>query len=646
MCGIFGLVFHNPKNFHVKSKKLINSLFIESESRGKEASGFCFINETNIFIGKTSNPSNILIKNQDYKDCFNNFIKTNSSFYTCFGHARLVTHGYEHFYENNQPVIFKNYILVHNGIVVNYNELWKKYFPDLIPKTNLDTEIIPALYDYFLSKSNDYRKAISEVFSITEGVINITLFNTKEQSIILTTNNGSLYYFTNSEYFIWASEYSIIKNSLSKNKIPFKNNEIIKIQNSEIIKKNIESNINFCSQEIIQIDFDEKLKLKYINTSLEYNQRNSVPIAFINYSKLVETEISKLKRCTKCLLPESFPYIYFNEKGICNYCSSHQSIILLGVDKLKELINKTKSKKCLVAFSGGRDSSFCLHYIKKVLNLEPIAYSYDWGMLTDLGRRNQSRMCAKLGVEHILVSADIRKKRKNIQLNVNAWLKKPDLGTIPLFMAGDKQYFYHAYRIMKEYNLPTLIMGENFLEKTGFKTAFSGAKQTNSGYMAYHISIANKIRMANYYLMQFLSNPKYINSSLIDTIGAIISYYGLKHNYINLFNYIPWSESEVNNILINEYNWETDPDIESTWRIGDGTAAFYNYIYHTVSGFTEADTFRSNQIREGLISREGAFIKLQNENKPRWNSIKWYCDTIGIDFEKTIQIINNIKKRY
>ena len=28
-------------------------------------------------------------------------------------------------------------------------------------------------------------------------------------------------------------------------------------------------------------------------------------------------------------------------------------------------------------------------------------YTYDWGMVTDLGRRNISRMCADLGVENI-----------------------------------------------------------------------------------------------------------------------------------------------------------------------------------------------------------------------------------------------------
>ena len=78
--------------------------------------------------------------------------------------------------------------------------------------------------------------------------------------------------------------------------------------------------------------------------------------------------------------------------------------------------------------------------------MNPVAYTYDWGMVTDLFTTNLSRICGKLGVEHILVSADIRKKRGYIKKNVLAWLKRPNLGMIPLFMAGDKAYFSHAQR--------------------------------------------------------------------------------------------------------------------------------------------------------------------------------------------------------
>ena len=98
---------------------------------------------------------------------------------------------------------------------------------------------------------------------------------------------------------------------------------------------------------------------------------------------------------------------------------------------------------------------------------------------------------------------------------------------------------------------------------------------------------------------------------------------------------------EVNNTL-NLYDWEKAPDTNTTWRIGDGTAAFYNYIYFKVAGFTEHDTFRSNQIREGQLSRKEALKLIEDENSPRYANIKWYLDTINIDFKRSIKRINEI----
>ena len=94
------------------------------------------------------------------------------------------------------------------------------------------------------------------------------------------------------------------------------------------------------------------------------------------------------------------------------------------------------------------------------------------------------------------------------------------------------------------------------------------------------------------------------------------------------------------------YEWESADDTKSTWRIGDGTVSFYNYIYYIVAGFDENDTFRSNQIREGQISRSKATELLLEEHYPRWESIQWYCETIGIDFIRTINAINKIPTYY
>ena len=94
------------------------------------------------------------------------------------------------------------------------------------------------------------------------------------------------------------------------------------------------------------------------------------------------------------------------------------------------------------------------------------------------------------------------------------------------------------------------------------------------------------------------------------------------------------------------YDWEKAVDTPTTWRIGDGTAAFYNYVYYTVAGFTEHDTFRSNQIREGQMTREKALLLLEEENRPRYQNIRWYLDTLGLDFERVIKIVNAIPKLY
>lgn len=88
------------------------------------------------------------------------------------------------------------------------------------------------------------------------------------------------------------------------------------------------------------------------------------------------------------------------------------------------------------------------------------------------------------------------------------------------------------------------------------------------------------------------------------------------------------------------------PDTPSSWRIGDGTAPFYNYIYYTVAGFTENDTFRSNQIREGVLTREQALELVRRENQPRWEALQWYAQTIGFDLDEALNVIHSMPKLY
>ena len=103
-------------------------------------------------------------------------------------------------------------------------------------------------------------------------------------------------------------------------------------------------------------------------------------------------------------------------------------------------------------------------------------------------------------------------------------------------------------------------------------------------------------------------------------------------------------ESTIDKTLINEYDWELAKDTCTTWRIGDGTAGFYNYIYYTIAGFSEHDTFRSNQVREGVITRNKALELVEEENKPRYENIAEYLEMLDLDFKIVIDRINSVPR--
>ena len=148
-------------------------------------------------------------------------------------------------------------------------------------------------------------------------------------------------------------------------------------------------------------------------------------------------------------------------------------------------------------------------------------------------------------------------------------------------------------------------------------------------------------------LKNIIKSPGYINQSIFDSLGSHASrYFTPKSNYYHIFDYIKWDEDLVNKTIINNYDWEKSIDTNSTWRIGDGTASFYNYVYNLIVGFSENDTFRSNQIREGMIKRKDALKMIYKENLPRYNSLKWYFEIIGLDYKDTIRKVNEISRKY
>ena len=47
-----------------------------------------------------------------------------------------------------------------------------------------------------------------------------------------------------------------------------------------------------------------------------------------------------------------------------------------------------------------------------------------------------------------------------------------------------------------------------------------------------------------------------------------------------------------------------------------------------------------------MITREEGLKMIEEENRPRYASIKWYTEIVGLDFKSTIKRINEIPKLY
>lgn len=599
MCGIFGGVSGTNH-----SKEIIFSLARDSRRRGRDASGLIWSNGQEFMVERSTQSISGVVQSVDFDSCL---------FFA--GHSRLITSGHS----DNQPVEFQSVWTLHNGIVLNDQQVWNQL--GLSPRKSVDSEVLSAFVYAAIMRGESLAFAAQELLSVINGVVSAVIVVPELGQALLVSNNGSLYigYSENSLYF--ASE------SFSLQKIGLRCIE--KVDNSLVIEIPKSYSISVADKFSIKADPNPSLAIK-------------------DFDDLLVFDSYDLRRCSKCILPETMPYITFNEHGICNYCENYSvRNSPKALFHLQEIVDKYSiagKPSCIFPFSGGRDSSFGLHLAVNELGLQPITYTYDWGMVTDLARRNISLMCSKLKVENIIVAADIDLKRRNIRNNLLAWLKHPHLGMISLLTAGDKHFFRYIEDIKRENDTKFNLWSVNPLEVTHFKTGFLGIPPDFENKRVYQSGLSKQIEYQTKRFVQMIRNPSYWNSSIVDTLsGEYFRSRKKDHNYHHLFDYYRWDEIEINGVL-REYGWETASDTSSTWRIGDGTAAFYNYVYYRVAGFTEHDTFRSNQIREGQLKREEALRLVEEENQPRYPNIKWYLDVLGLDFTEVISRVNNIPR--
>ena len=116
------------------------------------------------------------------------------------------------------------------------------------------------------------------------------------------------------------------------------------------------------------------------------------------------------QRCQRCILPDTFPGVSFNEKGICNFCQrspSKEQVTIVRQALQQEMAQIIKQHKgsgmydCIVAFSGGKDSSYTLKLLVEEYHLNCLAVTIDNGFISEQAYKNCKTITQSLGIDHI-----------------------------------------------------------------------------------------------------------------------------------------------------------------------------------------------------------------------------------------------------
>jgi glucosamine 6-phosphate synthetase-like amidotransferase/phosphosugar isomerase protein len=192
MCGICGFI-SKGLNF----KELAKELLLGIETRGRDATGIAFVDKKEITVAKEPGDATQFFKRNE------NTFKFGPIF---LGHTRAATHGTACHNVNNHPVIGKQFILIHNGIVGSMAKI-----PDYPYLGEVDSEVLLSHI---------------ETHGLEKGLANIS----GSAAIAMLDKNANLYLFRHSspievalfkdkngnKQFVFASTETVISNAIQE----------------------------------------------------------------------------------------------------------------------------------------------------------------------------------------------------------------------------------------------------------------------------------------------------------------------------------------------------------------------------------------------------------------------------------------------
>jgi len=319
-----------------------------------------------------------------------------------------------------------------------------------------------------------------------------------------------------------------------------------------------------------------------------------------------------MKRCAKCVLPETFPGIDFDEKGICNHCRAFRGIEHLKVskkkymDKFEKLLATHRTKgtyDCIMAYSGGKDSTYTLVVLKEKYDMSILALTIDNGFVSPVAIKNIHSVVEGLNIDHIMYKPrfDLMKKIFKAAESSEMYSRKAleRASTICTSCMGLVKFI--ALRMAIEFNIPFIVYGWS-----------PGQAPIEASIFKNNPSMVRSMQKVLLGPMEEAAGPEIHNYFL--TEDHMSGEKAFPYN-ISPLAFIDYDEFDIMK-KIDKLGWKKpeDTDPNSTNCLLN---AYANKIHRERFGFNPYAFELAKLVREGCLDRNEAIRRLETVEDPR-----------------------------
>jgi N-acetyl sugar amidotransferase len=345
-----------------------------------------------------------------------------------------------------------------------------------------------------------------------------------------------------------------------------------------------------------------------------------------------------LKRCTKCLLPETHETIIFDEEGVCNIC--RQNEYKKGKidwakkkNELGELVEQYRGKydyDCIVPFSGGKDSTWTLYYLMKEFKLKPLVVRFDHGFLRPNLNENTLRTMRNLGADFHSFTPNWKVVQK---LMLQSFLEKGDF-----CWHCHSGIFSYPMWVAIRYNVPLIFWGEPSAEYTSY-FSYEQAEEvdekrfnrvTNLGISAVDMAV----RLGGELDERDFKPYTYPPLKELRKIG---------YRSVCLGSYIPWDVKAQSKIIQDELGWQGDlvenvPPGYNYEKIECYMQGVRDYIKYIKRGYTRPTHLASIDIRHDRLTREEGLDMISKYEGKKPPSLEIFLEMVGLSEDEFFKI--------